>query len=94
MDIYAEWQLDHDTESIHGTDYDREKQRILNKDNIMCIETMGDWQCVYFKKGYSDVIDMCEYNYLFFAYNDETHTVRYIAEYGYKDDPYHRQLEW
>ncbi len=94
MDIYAEWQLDHDTESIHGSDYENEKQRILNKDNILCIETMGDWQCVYFKKGYSDVIDMCEYNYLFFAYNDETHTVRYIAEYGRKDDPYHRQLEW
>lgn len=94
MNIYAEWQLDHNTESIYGSDYENEKQRILNKDNIMCIETMGDWQCVYFKKGYDDVIDMCEYNYLFFAYNDETHTVRYIAEYGYKNDPYHLQLEW
>lgn len=94
MDIYAEWQLDHNTESIYGSDYENEKQRILNKDNIMCIETMGDWQCVYFKKGYGDVIDMCEYNYIFFAYNDETHTVRYIAEYGYKADPYHLQLEW
>ena len=41
-----------------------------------------------------DVIDACEYNYLFFAYNDETNTVRYIAEYGYKNDPYHLQLEW
>ncbi len=94
MDIYAEWQLDHDTESIHGSDYENEKQRILSKDNILCIEPMGDWQCVYFKKGYGDVIDMCEYNFIFFAYNDETHTVRYIAEYGYKDTPYHRQLEW
>ena len=34
------------------------------------------------------------YEYLFFAYNDETHTVRYIAEFGYKTDPYHLQLDW
>ena len=94
MDIYAEWQLNHDIESIHGSDYENEKQRILSKENIVSIESMGDWQCVYFKKGYDDVIDTCEYNYLFFAYNDETHTVRYIAEYGYKNDPYHLQLEW
>ena len=94
MDIYAEWQLDHDTESIHGSDYENEKQRILSKDNILCTQTMGDWQCVYIIKNIDDEIFMLDYNYIFFAYNDKTHTVRYIAEYGYKADPYHLQLEW
>ncbi len=94
MDIYAEWQLDHDTESIHGTDYDKEKQRILSKDGIISIEPMGDWQCVYIIKNEEDADVMLDYSYLFFAYNDKTHTVRYIAEYGYKDSPYHFKLEW
>lgn len=94
MDIYAEWQLDHNTESIHGTDYENEKQRILSKDGIISIEPMGDWQCVYIIKIEEDADVMLDYNYLFFAYNDKTHTVRYIAEYGYKDSPYHLKLEW
>ncbi|MBO5334028.1 MAG: hypothetical protein J6B37_07960 [Clostridia bacterium] len=94
MDIYAEWQLDHNTESIYESDYEKEKQRILSKDNIVCIESMGDWQCVHFKNKRDVTEAMCDYEYLFFAYNDETHTVRYIAEFGYKTDPYHLQLDW
>lgn len=94
MDIYAEWQLDHNTESIYESDYEKEKQRILSKDNIVCVEPMGDWQCVHFKNKIDVTEAMCDYEYLFFAYNDETHTVRYIAEFGYKTDPYHLQLDW
>lgn len=94
MDIYAEWQLDHNTESIYESDYEKEKQRILSKDNIVCVESMGDWQCVHFKNKIDVTEAMCDYEYLFFAYNDETHTVRYIAEFGYKTDPYHLQLDW
>ena len=94
MDIYAEWQLEHDTESIYGSEYEKEKQRILSKDNIVSIEPMGDWQCVYIMNIEEDADVMLDYIYLFFAYNDKTHTVRYIAEYGYKDSPYHLKLEW
>lgn len=94
MDIFAEWQLEHDTESIYDSDYEKEKQRILSKDNIMSTGSLGDWECVFFKYMPGEIMDGCEYNYLFFAYNDETHTVRYIAEYGYKDSPYHLELDW
>ncbi len=94
MDIYAEWQYDDALGWQLNNEYEKEKQRILSKDNIVSIETMGDWQCVHFKKIHESSVDMCDYNYLFFAYNDKTQTVRYIAEFGYKADPYHLQLDW
>ncbi len=94
MDIYAEWQYDDNYGWQLNEEYEKEKQRILSKDNIVSIETKGDWQCVHFKKIHESSVDMCDYNYLFFAYNDKTQTVRYIAEFGYKADPYHLQLEW
>lgn len=75
-------------------EYEKEKQRILNKDGIVFIDSMGDWQCVHFKNKIDVAYAMCDYTYLFFAYNDKTQTVRYIAEFGYKADPYHLQLEW
>ena len=86
--------MEHDTESIYGSDYEKEKQRILSKDNIMSTGSLGEWKCVFFKYVPGEIMNGCDYNYLFFAYNDETHTVRYIAEYGHKDSPYHLELEW
>ena len=90
MVIYAEWQYNDDYGWQLNEEYEKEKQRVLSKDNIVHIETKGDWLCVHFKSS----VDMCDYNYLFFAYHDKTQTVRYIAEFGYKEDPYHLQLEW
>lgn len=94
MVIYAEWQYNDDYGWQLNEEYEKEKQRKLNKDNIAYIETKGDWQCVHFKNSRECVVAMCDYNYLFFAYNDKTQTVRYIAEFGYKEDPYHLQLDW
>lgn len=94
MDIYAEWQYDDTLGWQLNDEYEKEKQRILSKDNIVRIETMGDWQCVHFKNIQDEADALLDYCYLFFAYNDKTQTVRYIAEFGYKTDPYHLQLEW
>lgn len=94
MDIYAEWQLNNERGWGQENEYEKEKQRILNKDGIVFIDSMGDWQCVHFKNKIDVAYAMCDYTYLFFAYNDKTQTVRYIAEFGYKADPYHLQLEW
>lgn len=92
MDIYAEWQLNDENGWGQENEYEKEKQRILSKENIVNTEIMGDWQCVYFKNVPEQIGET--YYYLFFAYNDETQTVRYIAEFGYKAEPYHLQLEW
>lgn len=92
MDIYAEWQLNDENGWGQENEYEKEKQRILSKDNIVLTATRGDWELVYFKNVPEQIGET--YYYLFFAYNDKTRTVRYIAEFGYKADPYHLQLEW
>ena len=94
MVMYAEWQYDDTLGWQLNDEYEKEKQRILSKDNIVSIETMSDWQCVHFKNSEDEADALLDYCYLFFAYNDKTQTVRYIAEFGYKADPYHLQLEW
>lgn len=94
MVMYAEWQYDDTLGWQLNDEYEKEKQRILSKDNIVSIETMGDWQCVHFKNSEDEADALLDYCYLFFAYNDKTQTVRYIAEFGYKADPYHLQLDW
>ena len=94
MVMYAEWQYDDTLGWQLNDEYEKEKQRILSKDNIVSIETMSDWQCVHFKNSEDEADALLDYCYLFFAYNDKTQTVRYIAEIGYKADPYHLQLEW
>lgn len=94
MVMYAEWQYDDTLGWQLNDEYEKEKQRILSKDNIVSIETMGDWQCVHFKNSEDEAVALLDYCYLFFAYNDKTQTVRYIAEFGYKADPYHLQLDW
>ncbi len=92
MVMYAEWQYDDSLGWQLNEEYEKEKQRVLNKDNIIFISKRGDWELVYFKNIPEATGET--YYYLFFAYNDETQTVRYIAEFGYKADPYHLQLDW
>ena len=75
MDIYAEWQYDDNYGWQLNEEYEKEKQRILSKDNIVSIETKGDWQCVYFKNSEDETDALLDYCYLFFAYNDKTQTV-------------------
>lgn len=86
--LYAEWKLNDES-------FEKEKERILSKDNIVTTLEIGDWQCVYFErlKNYDDS-GLDNYRYLLFAYNDETKMVRYCAEVGGQTDPYHLQLEW
>lgn len=97
MYIFAEWQLKEGSEWNNEDEYENEKERILSKDNIMLREVKGDWKCVYLtpstQRGEYDWYSNYYY-YLIFAYNDETRTVRYIAEFGYKTEPYHLQLDW
>lgn len=99
MYMFAEWQLKEkpEWEWQSEDEYEEEKERILSKDNIMMKEVKGDWECVYLvpstQRGEHDYYSNYYY-YLIFAYNDETRTVRYIAEFGYKTDPYHLQLDW
>ena len=92
MVMYAEWQYDDSLGWQINEEYEKEKQRVLNKDNIIFISKRGDWELVYFKNIPEATGET--YYYLFFAYNDKTQTVRYIAEFGYKADPYHLQLDW
>lgn len=92
MVMYAEWQYDDSLGWQLNEEYEKEKQRVLNKDNIIFISKRGDWELVYFKNIPGAIGET--YYYLFFAYNDKTQTVRYIAEFGYKADPYHLQLDW
>lgn len=100
-DIYAEWPLNKD-------DYAKEVERVSavflknveNKTyNYKFIEqTKGDYNCLILYNGdepFSTVID--NYDYIIFAYNDKTNTVRYIycdsLENG-ADQPYYLELEW
>ena len=80
--LFAEWKLKDES-------FEKEKERILSKDNIVTIVEIGDWQCIYFERTGLD-----NYRYLLFAYNDETKMVRYCAETGGQTEPYHLQLDW
>ena len=80
--LFAEWKLKEE-------DFEKEKERILSKDNIVTIVEIGDWQCIYFERTGLD-----NYRYLLFAYNDETKIVRYCAEVGGQTEPYYLQLDW
>ena len=93
QDVYAEWELFSDS-------YDNEKERVLSLDGIVRKEKTGDWNIVYFCEEIdkdSDS-DFCEYyRFLFFAYNDKTHTVRYVFASGEEQDlgtPYFTDVEW
>ncbi len=93
-DVFAEWQL-------FEHSYNEEKERVLVLDGIMREETRGDWVCVYFCEDIEDKSedsDFCyQYRFMFFAYNDETLTVRYIyssAHKGYLSEAYFNTIEW
>lgn len=84
FDIFAEWQLPND-------EYLAEKERVLAKGGITSVEQKGDWQCVYFFD-----TDFKSLYVFFFAYNDSTQTVRYIAMYDIESliVPYYTTQEW
>lgn len=93
QDIYAEWKL-------FSHNYDIEKERILSLEGIVREEEKGDWNIVYFCEEIdkdSDS-DFCEYyRFLFFAYNDNTQTVRYVFAAGDEQTigtPYFTDVEW
>ena len=93
QDIYAEWEL-------FSHNYDYEKERILSLVGIVREEKKGDWNIVYFCEEIDKDpdSDFCEYyRILFFAYNDNTQTVRYVFAAGeeqYTDTPYFTTVEW
>ena len=92
-DVFAEWVLSTD-------EFQQEKERVLSLDGIVREETVGEWTRIYLcnevDKEQSD--DFCEYyEFLFFAYNDKTNTVRYIfasGEEDYTSTPYFTDVEW
>ncbi len=83
-DLFAEWMLSQN-------EFIAEKERILAKEEITHITQKGDWQCVYF----TDVKyeDSCV---LFFAYNDTSHTVRYVSMCDIEGllVPYYTTQDW
>lgn len=92
-DVFAEWVLSKD-------EFQQEKERVLSLDGIVREETAGEWTRIYLcneiDKEQSD--DFCEYyEFLLFAYNDKTNTVRYIfasGEEDYTSTPYFTDVEW
>lgn len=83
-DLFAEWKLTED-------EFNAEKDRILNKKEIVSITQKGDWECVFFTD--NKVEDMFV---TFFAYNDTTQTVRYISMSDIEGllVPYYTTQEW
>lgn len=93
QDIYAEWEL-------FSHNYDYEKERISSLEGIVREEKKGEWNIVYFCEEIAKDADsdFCEhYRFLFFAYNDNTQTVRYVFAVGqdqYTETPYFTTVEW
>lgn len=100
-DIYAEWPLNKD-------DYAKEVERVSavflknveNKTyNYKFTEQIkGDYNCLILYNGDEPFTSATNsYDYIIFAYNDKTDTVRYIycdsLENG-ADQPYYLELEW
>ena len=83
-DLFAEWKLPE-------VEFIAEKERVLEKQEIKFITQKGDWQCIYFSE--SEWMGKDE---LFFAYNDSTRTVRYVAMSDIEGllVPYYTTQEW
>ncbi len=86
---FTDYDIDYDNQTFIGSELKYEVNKIhpVNK---------GDWVCYYFR-GNSMVTDWSEnesviYNYLIFAYNDKTQTVRYISSKN--TNPYLAEIEW
>lgn len=93
-DIYAEWILPE-------KEYAAEKQRIQTGFGEYLTEQIqwGDWVCLNFEAdSVEDAAELDSYDYLIFAYNDKTSTVRYIVsrsvDWGDMIDPYFLSLDW
>ena len=93
-DVYAEWVLPE-------AEYEKEKQRVLEQYQNVPGKTIqwGDWTCISFGNDeLSDAAELVYYDYIIFAYDDQTCAVRYIASYsmgcGDDEDPYFLSLDW
>lgn len=94
FDIYAEWKL---TEAEYRAE--KSRIRILYQDGPKAEYQRGDWVCLSFTEySLEDAATLDNYDYILFAYNDKTSTVRYIVSYsvdwGDSIDPYFLSLEW
>ena len=92
-DVFAQWVLPKEA-------YDAEKERIFSEfaSEIVYTEQWGRWTCVSLTKEKMDYVPQT-YEYILFAYNDETYTVRYIYSYsmdagGTSVFPYFLSLDW
>lgn len=88
FDIYAEWSLPED-----------EFLQAVNDapDNYVHSENKGEWNCFYYIDTEQEVeADQTYYWFLIFAYNEQTHSVRYIASYAIdsQNAPYYQTVEW
>lgn len=93
-EVFAEWRL-------FEHSYNEEKERVLALDGVVREEKRGDWICVYFYDNIEDKSedsDFCyHYQFMLFAYNDKTLTVRYIyssAHKWYLSRAYFNTVEW
>ena len=86
-DVVAEWKLPR-------KEYEEEKNRVLSEYGSIMHNTYGGYKCIYIcseKK--------TDYDYIFFAYNDESRTLRYVVSYIDNVDvnglsPYYETLDW
>lgn len=87
FDIVAEWQLPSD-------EFEAEKLRALEDIGEITHQSIkGDWKCIYY--GDFDEEKKERYYFLIFAYNEQTHTVRYIISYSLEEfEPYYLSLDW
>ena len=92
-DVFAQWELPPEK-------YEAEKQRILTDfaDEIVYTRQWGQWTCVSLTKSEMNHATQT-YEYIIFAYNDSTNTVRYIYSYtmdagGTSVFPYFLTLDW
>ena len=87
FDIVAQWLLPTD-------EFYREKQRALEGIGKITYQAIkGNWNCIYYCD-FDEGIKECYY-FKIFAYNEKTHTVRYILSYSLeKNEPYYLSLDW
>ena len=87
FDIAAEWKLSQES-------YEKAKAVVPDAKRIV---QKGEWTCSYYlQTDEPDTWDNVFYEYLIFACNDRTRTVRYIAAYAEQamTPPYYCTMEW
>ena len=89
FDITAQW-------SLSPQEYAQAKAAV--PDSAQPGIKRGDWICLYYADPEPDNWQDAQYAILIFAYNDRTHTVRYIASFNEQmispEGPYYAQLDW